>query len=273
MQAKFIMILNKLFYLTSSKAWMFFILILIIGLFLRFYRIEEVVSFGWDQGRDAFVVRDILQGNYTLIGPRTGIGHFHLGPVYYYLLAPFYYITNLDPMASNYFNIVANIINFTILFVVSKKLFNNNAALLITLIYATNQYLMGSRIPWNVTLMPSVSALIFYSIVNVYENKYVWTFVAWTLSGFFFNLHFAVAVNNIYWTVLFIQNAFTIFLTVFKISDKFFTISIIHCSVSVGFFRFEISFVHGKSVIIFSKSVFAIAGKALRAAANSEKQC
>lgn len=184
------LLLKKLNILITSKPWIFFIPILIIGLYLRFYRIEEALSFQWDQGRDAFVVRDILHGKYTLIGPRTGVGHFHLGPIYYYLLVPFFYVTNLDPMASNYFNIIANIINFIILFVVTKKIFNNHAALFITLIYATSQYLMKSRVPWNVTLMPGIAALIFFSIIKVYQENYKWVFVAWTLSGFFFNLHF-----------------------------------------------------------------------------------
>lgn len=164
-EGQFSSLLKKLNLLISTKPWIFFIPILIIGLYLRFYHIEEVLSFGWDQGRDAWAVRDIIRGEYTLIGPRTGIGHFHLGPVYYYLLAPFFFVTNLDPMASNYFNILANIINFIILFVITKKIFNNNATLFVTLIYATSQYLMGSRVPWNVTLMPGIATLIFFSII------------------------------------------------------------------------------------------------------------
>lgn len=184
------LLLKKLNRLVTAKPWILFIPILIIGLYLRFYHIEEVLSFGWDQGRDAWAIRGIIQGEYTLIGPRTGIGHFHLGPVYYYFLLPFFYATNLDPMASNYFNIIANIINFVILFVVTKKIFNNHAAFFVTLIYATSQYLMGSRVPWNVTLIPGIAALIFFSIIKVYQENHKWVFVAWTLSGFFFNLHF-----------------------------------------------------------------------------------
>lgn len=184
------LLLKQLSRLVTTRPWVFFIPILLIGLYLRFYRIEEVLSFGWDQGRDAWEVRNIIKGEFTLIGPRTGVGNFHLGPIYYYLLTPFFYATNLDPIASNYFNIIANIINFIILFVVTKKIFNNQAALCVTLIYATNQYLMGSRVPWNVTLMPGVAALIFLSITKVYQENYKWVFVAWTLSGFFFNLHF-----------------------------------------------------------------------------------
>lgn len=182
--------LSKIIFQRAGKEWLVFIFILIIGLYLRFYGIQETVQFGWDQGRDAEVVRNILHGKFTFIGPRTGIGHFHLGPVYYYMLAPFYYFANLDPMASNYFNFVANIINFVIIFIVTKKIFNNRTALFVITIYAASSYLMGSRIPWNVTLMPGISMLIFFSIYKVYQGNYLWIIAAWLLSGFFFNLHF-----------------------------------------------------------------------------------
>ena len=76
--------------------------IVLIGMYLRFYKIEYIQSFGWDQGRDAWLVRDIINGKIVLNGPRTGIGHFHLGPLWYYLLVPFYLLTNLDPVGAIY---------------------------------------------------------------------------------------------------------------------------------------------------------------------------
>lgn len=192
----------------NSKFLILFSIILLIGIYLRFYRIEEVIAFGLDQGRDAWVVRDILQGKFTLIGPRTGIGHFHLGPAYYYLMAPFFYISNLDPMGANYFNITANIFNFVVIFIVSKKIFNNYAALFIILLFATSHYLMESRIPWNVTLLPGISALLFFSITKIYQKKYKWIFVAWTLCGFAFHLHFTAIFFPIILTasMLFVQD-------------------------------------------------------------------
>lgn len=65
-----------------------------VGIYLRFWQFEHAISFGWDQGRDAFAVRDLLHGKFLLKGPRTGVGDFYLGPAYYYLLAPFYLISH-----------------------------------------------------------------------------------------------------------------------------------------------------------------------------------
>lgn len=170
------------------------ILIVIFGMLLRFYRINDMQSFGWDQGRDAWLTRDVIQGKLVLNGPRTGVGHFHLGPLWYYLLAPFYLATGLDPIAANYLNFVVNLFNFAAIFWVTKKILKLPGAFFVTFFYATNQYLVNlGRVAWNVSPVPGVAALIFYCIYEiVYENKYKLVFLLSFLSGLFFHLHFSV---------------------------------------------------------------------------------
>ncbi len=177
--------------LIDKKSWLVFLIIVCIGLYLRFYLIEQNFEFGWDQARDSWVAREVLQGDFPLIGPRTGVGNFRIGPVYFYLLAPFYYFTGLDPMATNYFNILSNIINFLLIFYVTKKLSNNYTALFVIALYSLNKYIIGiNQIPWNVTVMPGIAALILYGIYQIYEEKYQWFFVLALLCGFYFQLHF-----------------------------------------------------------------------------------
>jgi len=181
-------------FFNKHKILFIFLLILSLGMFLRFYKIGYVQNFGWDQARDAWEVRDIIKGQVVLNGPRTGIGHFHLGPLWYYLFVPFYYLTGLDPVAANYLNFIVNIFNFFAIFIVTKKIFEKNTALFVTLVYATNRYLIDiNRTPWNISPIPGVSIIIFYSIYKiVYEKKYKWIFVASFLTGLFFHLHFSV---------------------------------------------------------------------------------
>lgn len=178
-----------------KKYWLIiFVFITLVGLYLRFFKIESSQGFGWDQARDAWLVRDILVKKvWVLNGPRTGVGHFHLGPLWYYLLVPFYYLTNLDPMGANYLNILVNVINFLIIFWVTLKMFDKKTALFTILIYATNKYLIIiNRTPWNVSLMPGLAALIFYGIYQVVlKNNYRWIFIVSFLSGLFFHAHFS----------------------------------------------------------------------------------
>lgn len=186
--------LNWKTWLLSQKSLLIFFLITSIGLYLRFYNFENTISFGWDQARDAWKTRDILHGQLVLDGPKTGIGQFHLGPLWFYLLAPFYYITGLNPVGALYLNILVNLFNFGAIFWVTKKIYNEKAALFVTFIYSFSRYLIGiNQTPWNVSAVPGVSILIFYGIYSVVILKnYKWiTWLAF-LTGLFFHLHFAV---------------------------------------------------------------------------------
>lgn len=171
-----------------------FIVILALALYLRFhgYETDPTRFFGWDQARDAWKIRDIIQGQLVLDGPKTGIGNLHLGPLYFYLVAPFYLITKLDPVGSIYFLIFANIVNFFTLFVVTKKLFSLKAALFAVFLFAVSNYIIKqSMIPWNVSLVPAASTLIFYSIYRIKtQGKMYWYVILGGLMGFFFHLHF-----------------------------------------------------------------------------------
>jgi hypothetical protein len=53
-----------------------------------------------DQGTDMRVLRAlVVEGEVPLLGPRTSIGTFHHGAVYYYLLAPAAFLSAADPVA------------------------------------------------------------------------------------------------------------------------------------------------------------------------------
>ncbi len=171
-----------------------FILLLLIGLYLRFWNIENTMEYGWDQARDAWKVRDILTGTIVFDGPRTGIGHFCLGPIWYYYLAPFYFLTRLDPIAAQYANILVNIFNFVVFFWATQKIFGSKFALLSLYIFTVSGELIAmGKTPWNVSPVLGVSVLIFYCIYEiVIQRRYVLMLPLMFLTGLFVHLHFAV---------------------------------------------------------------------------------
>lgn len=73
--------------------------IVLFGLLLRIYPGSESLIWSYDQARDSVVIRSIIgEKNIIIVGPQTeyvGLSH---GPLYYYLLAPFYHLgqTNLS---------------------------------------------------------------------------------------------------------------------------------------------------------------------------------
>lgn len=181
-------------FLYKKRFLIAFLFIVLVGLYLRFWNFENSVLYTWDQGRDAWKTRDILTGQIVLNGPRTGLGHVNLGPLWYYLLAPFYYFSNLDPVGAIYLNIFVSLFNFISAYWVTKKIYNDYAALFVTLILAVSRYLMGiTQIPWNVSPIFGVSILIFYSIYKiVFEKNYKWIPILAFLTGLFEHLHFSV---------------------------------------------------------------------------------
>src|SRR5258706_3613130 len=83
-----------------SHKFVYFLLatILLAALFVRVYRVTELLQFYYDQGRDALVIWDLWhKGRPFLIGPITGLKGIFLGPFFYYLIAPFYLLGGGNP--------------------------------------------------------------------------------------------------------------------------------------------------------------------------------
>ena len=80
--------LLKLWWIFLDKL-SFLILAGILGLaaILRFWKLPEYMTFLGDEGRDALMIKRILEtGDIPLIGPPTSIGNIYLGPLYYYMM-------------------------------------------------------------------------------------------------------------------------------------------------------------------------------------------
>src|SRR5258706_8333655 len=74
------------------------VIILLLSAYLRLYRISDYMTFLGDEGRDVLVAKSILGGDLTLLGPRSSAGDFFMGPIYYYMIAPFLWLWHLDPV-------------------------------------------------------------------------------------------------------------------------------------------------------------------------------
>src|SRR3989344_2373520 len=103
------------------------LLIILTASFLRLYKISDYMTFLGDEGRDAIVARDILQGHFTLLGPRASAGDFFLGPVYYYMIAPFLFLTRFDPVGPAIMVALFGIATVFLVYFVGKKFFGIQA--------------------------------------------------------------------------------------------------------------------------------------------------
>ena len=103
------------------------IAILVIATLLRFYRLHDLTTFSGDQGYDFLKVKEILEGNLTLLGPKIGpynqLGNLYLGPAYYYLLAPALFLFRLDPIGSAVLTAVLSIGTIYVIYLIGINFF------------------------------------------------------------------------------------------------------------------------------------------------------
>jgi len=176
--------LSKNNFFSSRFSVVLFLVILALFTFLRFYQLPQRTIFNWDQERDAFEVQKILSGDPSLIGPRVlGPQGFFLGPYFYYLLAPFYFLTSGHPQAIVYFLIVLNLVFFLTAYLIVKRIWGEKTALIFLFLWTINPAAIET-VAWNPALIPLMLVLIWFTLS---QKSYFWLGLSLSLA---INFHF-----------------------------------------------------------------------------------
>lgn len=181
--------------ITKIKTWIMsnklefavLVLILFVGAFLRLYKIDQYMTFLGDEGRDVIIVRRLLVDfDPILVGPGTSIGNMYLGPIYYYMMAPFLLLFNYSPVGPAVMVALLGVATIFFVWYVAREWFPaivkggtlqgvyslNVGALAASLLYATAPIvIIYSRSSWNPNIMPFFALLTIYSIWQFWENK------------------------------------------------------------------------------------------------------
>ena len=185
----------------TNKVLAFFFLIFILLIFLRFYQISTRNPFAWDQVDNAWAAKNLIVNHeFPLVGmvAKQNSGIF-IGPAYYYMIAFFYWIFNLNPMASGFFAGATSIFTFLVLFYVTKKIFSVGVALIAVFINTVAfSGIIFDRVQWPVNFIPAISLLIFYSIYKIIIGKPRYVILLAIALGFSFHIHF----TSIYFPIM-----------------------------------------------------------------------
>src|SRR3989338_7479898 len=156
--------------------------ILLIGLFLRTYKIRDYVIFLGDEGRDVLVAYNILHGDLTLLGPTSSVGGFFLGPVYYYLIAPFLWLSKYDPAGPSVMVALFGIATVYLVYKLGSEFFGMRAGLIASFLYAISPIvIIYSRSSWNPNVFPFFTIASLFSLYKAVSRNKISLFV---LSGF-----------------------------------------------------------------------------------------
>jgi 4-amino-4-deoxy-L-arabinose transferase-like glycosyltransferase len=182
---------------SHPKVYLLLSTILLCAFFVRVYRVEDLLRFYYDQGRDALVIWKLWhEGKLFLVGPITGLKGIYLGPFYYYLIAPFYLLGGGNPIYPAVFLAFLSIVAILVLFILGKKMHSVKAGLFAATI-ASFSYYIFTHSRWlsnpNPVLLTSVVFLwSLWEIVN-HSSKY-WWLVAFLTVGLSLQFESASAV-------------------------------------------------------------------------------
>ncbi len=171
----------------------FLLAILLVGAFLRLYRIDEYMTFLGDEGRDVIIVRRIFTELHPpLIGPGTSVGGMYLGPLYYYMMALPLLLSGFSPVGPAVMVALLGVATIFFIWFVGKKWFGNFAGLIAGGLYAVSPVpIIFSHSSWNPNIMPFFSLLCVYAIWKVWkENKLNWLVVMGISFAFVLQSHY-----------------------------------------------------------------------------------
>ncbi len=133
----------------AKKMKLSLLLIFIVGLGLRTWLPMERV-FNFDQDQIAINAMNIVNGDWTVLGPQTSNMNFFTGPLIYYWAAVFYGLTGGHPLANAWTSISLYIFSFGLIWYFFKSLFSRKLVNLYLAIYALSPFLVQlNRITWN----------------------------------------------------------------------------------------------------------------------------
>ena len=176
----------------SLKKFLPIILIAALAVFLRLYLLEKRVSFDADQEEIAFKAKEILSGNPVLLGPKTSLGGFSIGPGFTYLWAVFGLLLSGDPVGGAYLSILLGVSFVAVMYFVLKEIFSKHIALAVSVILSVSVNLITwDQNPWAPSLFYLSELLIFYGVYISNKKKYGLVLAALGLA-IGFQSHFAV---------------------------------------------------------------------------------
>ncbi len=190
---------------TWDKYVWILVVITILGSFLRLYNLSETVMFLGDQGRDAIVVSRIFtDADPVFIGPVMSVGNLYIGPLYYYFMMPFLWMSYPSPMGPVYAVAIVGSILIPLMYALGSQMIGKRAAILAVFFLAFSASAIElSRFSWNPNLMPFFGFVWFYCLYRAtLGHRWYWVGVATSLA-ILLQLHYitflAVGASGLVW--------------------------------------------------------------------------
>lgn len=172
------------------------ITILIIGAFLRFDRLGELMPFIGDQGWFYLSARDmVLTGNIPLVGVTSSHTWLHQGPLWTYMLAGTLLISNFNPVSGAVLTALIGTVSIFLIYKLGEEFFSKNFGLVAALIYATSPLIIiHERLAYHTSPIPFVVLVLIYSLLKVIKGRSMYFPISALCLSFLYNFELATVV-------------------------------------------------------------------------------
>lgn len=119
------------------KQVLILILVGVLGFLLRIFFLKDGgLTFGFDQARDAYNALEILKGDLKILGPSASTPGLYHGVLYFYLIAPAYFLGNGSPYIAAIWLSIVNILTIVPIYFLGRILFSEKTAILSAILFA-----------------------------------------------------------------------------------------------------------------------------------------
>lgn len=179
-----------LIFIKKNKAYFIFACIIILAVFLRFYRLNEIYVFNFDEEYQATYAWTLVKHFHRIwIGVSSSFLDFYLGPYFTYFTALLLSISKGDPMMGANFAAFLGVITTAAFFFIGWKIFNLTTGIISSLLYATLPlFIFFDQKYWNTMFVPLITLLLFLTINLVKKSAWFWVLFA-ALFGLILETH------------------------------------------------------------------------------------
>ncbi|MEK9147242.1 MAG: glycosyltransferase family 39 protein [Patescibacteria group bacterium] len=123
----------------------------------------------------------------------TSIDGFFIGPLYYYLLIPFYFLSAMNPLSATFFALAVSVLTSISIFYVFSKIFNQKVGIIGSFIYASSLSIAFID-RWVVPTQPIVlwSVWFLFCLMKLINKDYKVLPIMGILVGLIWHIHIAL---------------------------------------------------------------------------------
>lgn len=187
--------LSKLKKVLLTSSGLILLGIILLNIFFRSFLAYQRFDFGHDGDLYSWIVKDIIVNHHPrLIGQLTSTPGIFIGPLFYYLLIPFFLATQMSPVGVLFFASLLSVVTVISFYWIFTKLFNKTYGL----VGATLQTISMVRVEHDRWVVPTITTSLweiwyFFVVVSLARGDMsVWPILG-LLVGLIWHINFSLA--------------------------------------------------------------------------------